>query len=281
MAGVGGHAWTLVIPVKPLGAAKTRLRGAVPSVPHERLVLALALDTVAAARDCAQVYVVCDDPTVGREASALGARVLPDEPRAGLNAALTFGAGYAYRENRGTGPVAALAADLPALRPAELAAALAAATAGPGRSYVADASGSGTTLLAAPTGPELEPRFGPGSAATHAASGARPLRGDWPSLRRDVDTRADLAEAARLGLGPRTDALLGRRRRVWGVQGTVASYDARTRSGTLLLDDGTRIEFPAAAFDASGLRLLRLGQRLRIERDESGEVARVTLPTFS
>ncbi len=76
MAGVGGHAWTLVIPVKPLGAAKTRLRGAVPSVPHERLVLALALDTVAAARHCAEVYVVCDDPTVGREAAALGAQVV-------------------------------------------------------------------------------------------------------------------------------------------------------------------------------------------------------------
>ena len=65
------------------------------------------------------------------------------------------------------------------------------------------------------------------------------------------------------------------------MQGTVASYDARTRTGTLLLDDGTRLEFPAAAFDASGLRLLRVGQRLRIERDESGQVARVTLPTFS
>jgi 2-phospho-L-lactate guanylyltransferase len=211
MAGVGGHAWTLVIPVKPLGAAKTRLRGAVPSVPHERLVLALALDTVAAARVCAEVsevYVVCDDPTVGREASALGALVLPDEPRAGLNAALTFGAGYAYQKSRGAGPVAALAADLPALRPAELAAALAAARVRPGRCYVADASGSGTTLLAAPSGPELDPQFGPGSAAAHAATGARPLRGRWPSLRRDVDTPADLAAAARLGLGPRTHALI-------------------------------------------------------------------------
>jgi hypothetical protein len=41
------------------------------------------------------------------------------------------------------------------------------------------------------------------------------------------------------------------------------------------------VAFPATAFDASGLRLLRVGQRLRIERDESGQVARVTLPTFS
>ncbi|MDG4829452.1 cold-shock protein [Solwaraspora sp. WMMD1047] len=64
------------------------------------------------------------------------------------------------------------------------------------------------------------------------------------------------------------------------MQGTVATYDERTRSGTLLLDDGAELAFPRAAFDASGLRLLRLGQRVRIERDDSGEVSRITLPTF-
>jgi 2-phospho-L-lactate guanylyltransferase len=277
MAGVGSPAWTLVIPVKPLGTAKTRLRGALPSVPHERLVLALALDTVAAARDCAEVCVICDDPAVGREAAALGARVLPDEPRAGLNAALSFGAAAAYRTDQWVG---ALAADLPALRPADLAGALATAAAAPGRAYVADAGGTGTTLLAAAPGAELDPRFGPGSAAAHTASGARPLHGDWPSLRRDVDTDTDLADAARLGLGPRTARLVASLGRVAGMQGTVAAYDARTRSGTLLLDDGTRVEFPTTAFDASGLRTVRVGQRLRIEHDESGQIARVTLPTF-
>ncbi|MEV4630158.1 cold-shock protein [Micromonospora sp. NPDC049523] len=62
------------------------------------------------------------------------------------------------------------------------------------------------------------------------------------------------------------------------MQGTVATYDPQTRSGTLLLDDGTEVAFPAAAFDASGLRLLRLGQRLKIEHGSSGEVSRITLP---
>jgi 2-phospho-L-lactate guanylyltransferase len=65
------------------------------------------------------------------------------------------------------------------------------------------------------------------------------------------------------------------------MQGTVATYDPRTRSGTVLLDDGTEVAFPSEAFDASGLRLLRLGQRLRIETNESGQVTRVTLPTFA
>ncbi|MFY1633368.1 cold-shock protein [Solwaraspora sp. WMMB335] len=64
------------------------------------------------------------------------------------------------------------------------------------------------------------------------------------------------------------------------MQGTVATYDSATRSGTVLLDDGAELAFPAAAFDASGLRLLRLGQRVRIEHDESGHVKRITLPTF-
>ncbi|WP_456107248.1 cold-shock protein [Phytohabitans aurantiacus] len=49
----------------------------------------------------------------------------------------------------------------------------------------------------------------------------------------------------------------------------------------MLLDDGTELAFPREAFDASGLRLLRLGQRLRIEMSESGQVTRVTLPTFT
>jgi 2-phospho-L-lactate guanylyltransferase len=90
----------------------------------------------------------------------------------------------------------------------ELAAALTAA-AGHRRSFVADGEGSGTTLLCATAG-ELDPRYGPGSAAAHAASGAVALDGHWPGLRRDVDTPADLAEAAALGLGPRTAHLLDR-----------------------------------------------------------------------
>ena len=74
------------------------------------------------------------------------------------------------------------------------------------RSFVTDAAGTGTVLLAAPPGAVLEPCFGAGSAAAHEASGAVPLNGAWPSLRRDVDTLADLAEAFRLGVGPRTAA---------------------------------------------------------------------------
>ncbi|MFF5171304.1 2-phospho-L-lactate guanylyltransferase [Micromonospora sp. NPDC000089] len=204
--------WTVVVPVKRLAAAKSRLRGALPAVPHEELALALAADTVRAVLACpavAGVLVITDDSRVAAVAAAEGARVVPDAPGAGLNAALRHGARVAAAD--GPVRVAGITADLPALRPAELAAALHAATAGSGpvRRFVADAPGTGTVLLAAPPGLPLDPRFGGGSAAAHTDSGAVPLTGDWPSLRRDVDTAADLAAAARLGLGPRTALLAG------------------------------------------------------------------------
>jgi 2-phospho-L-lactate/phosphoenolpyruvate guanylyltransferase len=208
MPGVGGSSadapWLAVMPVKRLAAAKSRLRGALAGVPHEDLALALVLDTAVAALGCpvvGEVAVVTDDPAVRGPALALGARVVPDEPGAGLNPAFRHGARLAAGR-----PVAALAGDLPALRAEELAAALAAA-AGAARGFVADAEGTGTTLLTA-RGVPLDPRFGPGSAAAHAASGAAPLTGAWPTLRQDVDTPEGLRAAARLGLGVHTAALL-------------------------------------------------------------------------
>jgi 2-phospho-L-lactate guanylyltransferase len=64
------------------------------------------------------------------------------------------------------------------------------------------------------------------------------------------------------------------------MQATVRTFDPETRTGDVLLDDGRALDFPAAAFDASGLRLLRLGQRVRLETDADGNVLRLTLATF-
>ena len=203
----------VVTTVKPLALAKRRLRAPGLPVRYDRLVLAMAQDTVRAALACplvAVVLVVTDDPQVRRAAAALGAEVVADTPRAGLNEALRHGAALAGPERWRVG----LAADLPALRPDELAAALRAASAHHGRrAFVPDTEGTGTTMLAAPPGVPLDPRFGPGSATAHAEQGAQSLPGagdaEWPSLRRDVDTQTDLAEARRLGLGPHTTAVYG------------------------------------------------------------------------
>jgi len=62
------------------------------------------------------------------------------------------------------------------------------------------------------------------------------------------------------------------------MQATIATFDPDTHTGTLLLDDGTELPFPASAFARSGLRLLRLGQRVTIEADAAGAVAGMWLP---
>ncbi|QDY79209.1 hypothetical protein [Streptomyces qinzhouensis] len=64
------------------------------------------------------------------------------------------------------------------------------------------------------------------------------------------------------------------------MQATSYTYDSETRRGSVLLDDGTPVEFDAAAFDAGGLRLLRPGQRVRIETEGTGAGLRITLVTL-
>ncbi|MGW0993034.1 hypothetical protein ACWD5V_06905 [Streptomyces sp. NPDC002523] len=64
------------------------------------------------------------------------------------------------------------------------------------------------------------------------------------------------------------------------MQATAYTYDPETRSGQVLLDDGTPVPFESAAFDAGGLRLLRPGQRVRIETEGEGTGLRITLVTL-
>jgi 2-phospho-L-lactate guanylyltransferase len=200
--------WSLVIPVKVLARAKSRLTG-LTGPARSALALAMAADTVSAAAACpvvGAVVVVTDD---GEAASVLGglhAVIVPDEPAAGLNPALVHGAAAAAARWPGSG-VAALAADLPALRPDELDRGLRAAAQWP-EAFVADAAGTGTTLYTARPGIAFRPRFGAGSAGRYRDSGAlEVMLADVPSLRSDVDTPDDLRQAASLGLGPRTAVL--------------------------------------------------------------------------
>ena len=235
--------WSLVVPVKVLAEGKSRLAGlAGPSRPA--LALAVAADTIRAAAACAdvnEVTAVTDDPVAAAEFEQLGARVIGDEPAAGLNPALVHGARLVSRRHPQAG-IAALSADLPALKPAELGRALRAAARWP-EAFVPDASGTGTTLYTTRPGVPFRPRFGPGSRRRHAQAGAHELaRQDVPGLRRDVDTPADLSEAAALGLGPRTTSvaarLLGRSEGAAGSGGDhrrdqVADADQHTSSGLI------------------------------------------------
>lgn len=200
---LGTTTWIVVVPVKRLDLAKTRLAPA--AGPWRRaLALAMALDTVAAALRAGvlEVVVVSDDPTAQRELAAAGAIVVADRPDGGINAALVYGAADA-RARHGDVGIAALSADLPALRPTELDLALARATQYD-RAFLPDHLGTGTVLYTASAGSAFRPAFGPDSRQAHAMSSTQLDVNGLSSLRRDVDTIDDLVQAAALGLGPRS-----------------------------------------------------------------------------
>jgi 2-phospho-L-lactate guanylyltransferase len=200
--------WSLVVPVKVLARAKSRLIG-LTGPARSALALAMAADTVSAAAACpavGAVLVVTDDEAAASTLGALRAVVVGDEPAAGLNPALAHGAAMAATRWPVSG-IAGLAADLPALRPDELDRALRTAAQWP-EAFVADAAGTGTTLYTARPPAAFRPRFGPGSAGRYRDGGAVEVTlADVPSLRSDVDTPDDLRQAASLGLGPRTAVL--------------------------------------------------------------------------
>ncbi|MEI3865452.1 2-phospho-L-lactate guanylyltransferase [Microbacterium sp. CCNWLW134] len=200
-------AWVVVVPVKATTRGKSRL--AVDGFDRVALARAIALDTVAAAASCplvSQVIVVTDEATLPLHAADIpGLRFVPEGEARGLNAAIAVGMEAAGERM----PRAALLGDVPALRGEDLAVALRGA-AGVERGVVADAEGTGSTLVTARAGVPWRSAFGEGSFAAHRAMGCVPL--EVPSgstLRRDVDTADQLRDAAAIGLGPRTAAMLG------------------------------------------------------------------------
>lgn len=202
--------WVVVVPVKQLRLAKTRLAH-LRADARADLALAGARDVVAAAAACPDVvavYVVTNDVDAAETLAKDGARVIADTADAGLNAALQDGARIAAGWHP-RAAIAALSSDLPAVTPEELSSALTAAGAAP-RSFVPDHSGAGTTLLTAAPGVPLAPEFGHESRERHRRSGAVELQGDWPGLRGDIDTPADLARALLLPLGRYTGEVVQR-----------------------------------------------------------------------
>lgn len=204
--------WTVLVPIRALPDAKSRLSSTVAAALFEPLVAAIRADTLAAVRAAAPVartVVVSDRPGDG---------VTLVQTSTGLNGALRDGAALARRCWPGDG-VAALVGDLPALRAEELATALDDASERP-CAFVADREGTGTTLLTARPGVDLDPRFGAGSARLHRAIAVELAGG--AGLRHDVDTADDLAAAALVGLGTHTAG-------VWNGSAAVARSLPRSR----------------------------------------------------
>lgn len=206
--------WTLVVPIKAALDGKSRLATWLEPALRQALARAMVGDTLAAAAGTPRVdriVVVTADPATARAARravvGAGGRVAVEvvgEPEpGGLNPAVRAGIARARRRAPDHG-VGVLLGDLPALRAADLDDALGQAARHP-LGFVADAAGTGTTLLTALPGLPVGPAFGPGSASAHQARGhVRLVVGRGTGLAHDVDVRADLEAALALGVGPRT-----------------------------------------------------------------------------
>ncbi|HTQ16083.1 2-phospho-L-lactate guanylyltransferase [Mycobacterium sp.] len=203
----------LIVAVKRLAAAKTRLAPVFSARTRENVVLAMLIDTLTAAgrvRSMRSITVVTPDGDAAAAATNLGADVLADPTPEGDPDPLNSAIAAAEREVSGASVnVVVLQGDLPALQTQELEEAIAAAR-HHRRSFVADRLGTGTAALCA-FGTPLDPQFGSDSSARHRRSGAIELTGAWPGLRCDVDTPADLAAARRLGVGVATARAIAQR----------------------------------------------------------------------
>ncbi|MGA7049762.1 MAG: 2-phospho-L-lactate guanylyltransferase [Mycobacterium sp.] len=196
----------LIIAVKRLAAAKTRLAPVFSARTRENVVLAMLMDTLSAAagvESFGSITVITPDEAAGAAAVALGANVLADPTPEGHGDPLNNAITVAEQEAIGAfSNVVVLQGDLPALQTQELSEAVTAARHHQ-RSFVADRLATGTAALFA-FGSALDPKFGSDSSTRHRGSGAIELTGAWPGLRCDVDTPADLAVARRLGVGAAT-----------------------------------------------------------------------------
>jgi 2-phospho-L-lactate guanylyltransferase len=193
-------AYVVLLPVKAPARGKSRLD--VHPRRRRTLAAAFALDT---ARACLAtpsvraVLAVTDDARFASELREAGCRTIPDGVSRDLNECLRLAAAEARRRWPDGVPVA-VCADLPALLPADLEAALSWRS---GPRFVADHEQLGTTLYTAPYD-VFAPRFGRGSRQAHLDSGAADVPGDLVSLRLDVDDAPALAAAEALGLGAHT-----------------------------------------------------------------------------
>lgn len=204
--------FVVVVPVKPLAQGKSRLVGIAPA--HRRaLAEAFVRDTVAAALATAtvsRVVVVTDDVALALSLREEHCLVLPDGVAGDLNASLVQAAAEARRRWPDLRPVV-VCADLPALTPDALSAALRATTAAApdGAAFVPDLAGRGTTVYTAPHA-VFAPRFGTDSRTAHLEAGAVEVADVPDRVRQDVDVMSDLGRVLLLGVGVHTERVSGR-----------------------------------------------------------------------
>lgn len=217
--------WRIVIPVRKLGAGKTRT--GLDSSDRRDLSLAMLRDVMAAVKATRGVgeLVICTSDT-----SLLDALPRDDfwltTGSEGLNADLEEALTDVSDPRRGP-PTAVVVADLPCLTSRDLQAALAAAER-VSAAFVASVDG-GTTVLASIDSRRLTPKFGLGSAAKHRRWHKDVSGTVGVGCRLDVDTLEALAWAHRIGLGPATESWLASKGGIAGLLGTNDPERSRRR----------------------------------------------------
>jgi 2-phospho-L-lactate guanylyltransferase len=164
----------VVVPVKRLSAAKSRLAPRLTLSQRRELVCSLltrTLGILASEKRIAGILVVGRDSTVRMIAANHGAIFVQEKTNDGLNRALARAAREAVR--RGADAIMVLPADLPLMKPSDIAGALKPGGKPPFVRIAPDHTGHGTNLLiAAPPG-LIRYSFGEDSFRRHAAAGRR------------------------------------------------------------------------------------------------------------
>ena len=209
-----------VLPIKSLGAAKSRLGARLDAEARTELAHAMLCDVLEAlgrARELDEVAVVTGDPRAAAAGREHGAEIVEDADGAGQSHAA--GLGIARALAVGCDRVLLVPGDTPLLSAEDVDELLArSAAARLGAAIVPDRHGTGTNALALSPPGAIPPSFGPGSRARHErsarAAGVAHAIERVASLGHDVDTPEDLdALAARLreagpATAPRTTAAL-------------------------------------------------------------------------
>lgn len=216
----------VLVPLKDLEAAKTRLAEVLAADQRRALVRAMAADVLAvlAAYPAAlAVQVLSDDPEVAELARESGAghwsesvllagssqrEQASELPRDPLNRVLQAAAERVAAASAPGDLTLILHADLPCLGHADIDAALAALDQSGGMVLACDAQGTGSNLLLFASAAPPVFQFGPGSAEAHrhgAEMQKIPFRClHLPGVASDIDTPQDLQQLRRQAPGPRT-----------------------------------------------------------------------------
>ncbi len=181
-----------ILPVRSLGAGKTRLAGILTEEERAALNGALLVHTLslaAAFPGPRATYLTSPDPRALRAAEQAGMRTVEDRG-SGLNAALEEACGFARRG--GAARLVILPVDIPLALPQDV---LAIAGGTDPVVIAPDRRDDGTNALCIASDIEFVPRFGPESAAAHAAEAERTGQAAAIRVRRrltlDIDTETD------------------------------------------------------------------------------------------